>query len=37
MQVIRTHAVKISNGLYYIVPNLRNTDRVKQQSINSIV
>ena len=37
MQVIRTYIVRISNRLYYIIPNLRNTDRMEQQSVNNIV
>ena len=37
MQVIRIYIVRISNGLYYIVPDLCNTDRMEQQSINGMV
>ena len=37
MQVIGTHTVRISNGLYYIVSDLRNTNKVEQQGVNSII
>ena len=37
MQVIKTHTVRISNRLYYIIPNLRNINRMEQQGINNIV
>ena len=37
MQVTGTHIARISNRLYYIVLDLRNIDKVEQQSVNSIV
>ena len=37
MQVIRTYTVRISNRLYHTIPDLRNTDKVEQQGVNSIV
>ena len=37
MQVIRTHSVKVSNGLYNITLDLCNINRVKQQGVNSVV
>ena len=37
MQVTGTYTAKISNRLYYTVPDLCNIDKIKQQSVNSIV